>query len=323
MSNTKAAVAAMMKLPKAERLERLVAMSAECVARQEDAAPLLSLIQLELDTPDELEDERAPASRPVSSASTSASGPLAPPPKAKSTRRLLKEKRDELRAMLAKVDGALGNNSGGGSSRQNSRDGASQQSTRPDAVAFAHMSRGEKLQLARQSGYRGGAAAASAQGRSSSAPLVEVPEHIKERFKDEYEADPQAFRLDEDALPDDFSLEERVKMVNFECDKLNGPGMAEIKVLPMHGLLMKFAEACEAGIIIRGLRAVQDFEYEFQMTAMNEQLNPDIETVFLMADVRHQAVASRLVKEIASLGGDITPFLTPDVKRALMEKYGK
>jgi hypothetical protein len=194
MSNTKAAVAAMMKLPKAERLERLVAMSAECVARQEDAAPLLSLIQLELDTPDELEDERAPASRPVSSASTSASGPLAPPPKAKSTRRLLKEKRDELRAMLAKVDGALGNNSGGGSSRQNSRDGASQQSTRPDAVAFAHMSRGEKLQLARQSGYRGGAAAASAQGRSSSAPLVEVPEHIKERFKDEYEADPQAFR---------------------------------------------------------------------------------------------------------------------------------
>ena len=59
------------------------------------------------------------------------------------------------------------------------------------------------------------------------------------------------------------------------------------------------------------------------LARMNEQLNPDIETVFLMADVRHQAVASRLVKEIASLGGDITPFLTPDVKRALMEKYGK
>ncbi len=120
-----------------------------------------------------------------------------------------------------------------------------------------------------------------------------------------------------------FTLEERVAMVRAECDKLNGPGMADIKVLPMHGLLMKFAEACEAGIIIRGLRAVQDFEYEFQMTAMNEQLNPDIETVFLMADVRHQAVASRLVKEIASLGGNITPFVTPEVKQALLGKYQK
>ncbi len=120
-----------------------------------------------------------------------------------------------------------------------------------------------------------------------------------------------------------FTLDERVAMVKAECAKLNGPGLAEIRVLPMHGLLMKFAEACGAQIIVRGLRAVQDFEYEFQMTAMNEQLNPDIETVFLMADVRHQAVASRLVKEIASLGGNITPFVTPDVKRALLEKYGK
>ena len=120
-----------------------------------------------------------------------------------------------------------------------------------------------------------------------------------------------------------FTLDERVAMVKAECARLNGPGLAEIKVMPMHGLLMKFAEACGAQIIVRGLRAVQDFEYEFQMTAMNEQLNPDIETVFLMADVRHQAVASRLVKEIAALGGNITPFVTPDVKRALLEKYGK
>jgi pantetheine-phosphate adenylyltransferase len=120
-----------------------------------------------------------------------------------------------------------------------------------------------------------------------------------------------------------FTLDERVAMVKAECAKLNGPGLAQIRVLPMHGLLMKFAEACGAQIILRGLRAVQDFEYEFQMTAMNEQLNPDIETVFLMADVRHQAVASRLVKEIASLGGNITPFVTPDVKRALLEKYGR
>ncbi|MBR9807132.1 MAG: pantetheine-phosphate adenylyltransferase [Alphaproteobacteria bacterium] len=120
-----------------------------------------------------------------------------------------------------------------------------------------------------------------------------------------------------------FSLEERVEMVQSECAKLNGPGLAEIKVMPMHGLLMKFAEASGAQIIVRGLRAVQDFEYEFQMTAMNEQLNPEIETVFLMADVRHQAVASRLVKEIASLGGDITPFVTPEIKKALLEKYEK
>jgi pantetheine-phosphate adenylyltransferase len=120
-----------------------------------------------------------------------------------------------------------------------------------------------------------------------------------------------------------FSLDERVAMVKAECAKLNGPGLAEIRVLPMHGLLMKFAEASGAQIILRGLRAVQDFEYEFQMTAMNEQLNPDIETVFLMADVRHQAVASRLVKEIASLGGNISSFVTPEVKTALLEKYRK
>ena len=71
-----------------------------------------------------------------------------------------------------------------------------------------------------------------------------------------------------------FTLEERVRMVKAECARFNGPGMAEIKVMPMHGLLMKFAEACGAQMILRGLRAVQDFEYEFQMTAMNEQLKP-------------------------------------------------
>lgn len=72
---------------------------------------------------------------------------------------------------------------------------------------------------------------------------------------------------------------------------------------------------------MRGLRAVSDFEYEFQMASMNEQLNPDIETVFLMADVRHQAVASRLVKEIAKLGGDVSSFVTADVKQELLEKF--
>jgi pantetheine-phosphate adenylyltransferase len=74
-------------------------------------------------------------------------------------------------------------------------------------------------------------------------------------------------------------------------------------------------------VIVRGLRAVADFEYEFQMTAMNQQLDRDIETVFLMADPRHQAVASRLVKEIARLGGDISAFVTPGVAESVKAKY--
>ena len=76
-------------------------------------------------------------------------------------------------------------------------------------------------------------------------------------------------------------------------------------------------------MIIRGLRAVADFEYEFQMTAMNQQLDREIETVFLMADPRHQAIASRLVKEIVSMGGDIAPFVPPEVKRRLLAKAGR
>ena len=117
-----------------------------------------------------------------------------------------------------------------------------------------------------------------------------------------------------------FSLEERVATVTREVEKFSGEGKAVIEVQPFRGLLMHFAEACGAGAIVRGLRAVSDFEYEFQMASMNEQLNPDIETVFLMADVRHQAVASRLVKEIASLGGDVSSFVTAEVKQELLEK---
>ena len=117
-----------------------------------------------------------------------------------------------------------------------------------------------------------------------------------------------------------FSLEERVATVEREVAKLAGTGKAQVEVRPFRGLLMHFAEECGAGSIVRGLRAVSDFEYEFQMASMNEQLNPDIETVFLMADVRHQAVASRLVKEIASLGGDVSSFVTAEVKQELLEK---
>jgi len=120
-----------------------------------------------------------------------------------------------------------------------------------------------------------------------------------------------------------FDLEDRIQMMQEECGALEGPGLAKIEVKPFDKLLMHFAMEQEVHVIVRGLRAVSDFEYEFQMTAMNEQLNRDIETVFLMADVRHQAVASRLVKEIARFGGDITPFVTPGVKERLLEKYTK
>lgn len=120
-----------------------------------------------------------------------------------------------------------------------------------------------------------------------------------------------------------FLLEERIAIMEEECAALAGPGKATIEVKPFDNLLMHFAEQENVNVIVRGLRAVSDFEYEFQMTAMNEQLNREIETVFLMADVRHQAVASRLVKEIARFGGDITSFVTPSVKQKLLEKYAK
>ena len=118
-----------------------------------------------------------------------------------------------------------------------------------------------------------------------------------------------------------FTLEERVAMVEREAGKFTGGGRGVLEVRPFTGLLMHFCEEIGAGVIVRGLRAVSDFEYEFQMTAMNEQLNSEVETVFLMADVRHQAVASRLVKEIASLGGAIEKFVPADVRLEVLEKY--
>ncbi|HEX6866555.1 MAG TPA: pantetheine-phosphate adenylyltransferase [Caulobacteraceae bacterium] len=118
-----------------------------------------------------------------------------------------------------------------------------------------------------------------------------------------------------------FTLEERVAIIQQETAHLTR--IAEIEVRPFKGLLMHFAREVGAGIIVRGLRAVADFEYEFQMTAMNQQLDRDIETVFLMADPRHQAVASRLVKEIATLGGDISKFVTPGVAERLLAKVGR
>ena len=118
-----------------------------------------------------------------------------------------------------------------------------------------------------------------------------------------------------------FTLDERVDMVKRETAHLvNG---AEIVVIPFDTLTIQFAATVGASVIVRGLRAFSDFEYEFQMTAMNQQLDRHIETVFLMADPRHQAVASKLVKEIAILGGDITPFVPPGVAVQLMQKVNQ
>ncbi len=117
-----------------------------------------------------------------------------------------------------------------------------------------------------------------------------------------------------------FSLAERLEMLEAECAKLAAGG--EIIVQPFDTLLMKFAESVGAQIIVRGLRAVADFEYEFAMVGMNQKLNPAIETVFLMADPTHQAIASRLVKEIARLQGSVAQFVPQEVERRLKAKFG-
>jgi pantetheine-phosphate adenylyltransferase len=118
-----------------------------------------------------------------------------------------------------------------------------------------------------------------------------------------------------------FSLEERVEILERETEHLTK--IAQIEVRPFETLLMHFARQVNAQMIVRGLRAVADFEYEFQMTAMNQQLDREIETVFLMADPRHQAIASRLVKEIATLGGDIGKFVPAGVAQQLLAKVGR
>jgi pantetheine-phosphate adenylyltransferase len=106
-----------------------------------------------------------------------------------------------------------------------------------------------------------------------------------------------------------FSVEERMAMVRREVETIGG----EIHVVSFNSLLMDFAEREGASMIVRGLRAVADFEYEYQMAGMNQQLDNSIETVFLMADVALQPIASRLVKEIAMYGGEIAKFVPPRV----------
>ena len=119
-----------------------------------------------------------------------------------------------------------------------------------------------------------------------------------------------------------FTIEERMAMVRREVDGVAG----EIHVVAFDSLLMDFAEREGAKVIVRGLRAVADFEYEYQMAGMNQQINPRVETVFLMADVALQPIASRLVKEIALYGGNIAKFVPESVRDevvARVEKIGR
>ena len=118
-----------------------------------------------------------------------------------------------------------------------------------------------------------------------------------------------------------FTLEERVAMIEAECAPLSRDTGVEIVAHPFENLLIDCAREVGAAVIIRGLRAVSDFEYEFQMVGMNRALDDTIETVFLMAEAQHQAIASRLVKVIARLGGDVRPFVSPPVAEALSRKF--
>ena len=117
-----------------------------------------------------------------------------------------------------------------------------------------------------------------------------------------------------------FSTEERFAMVEREVAQM---GLDNVEVVGFNALLVKFAQKQCANVIIRGLRAVADFEYEYQMAGMNQQLDDDIETVFLMADVSLQPIASKLVKEIALYGGDITPFVSAPVCTEVNERVEK
>ena len=120
-----------------------------------------------------------------------------------------------------------------------------------------------------------------------------------------------------------FNLGERVEMVEKAGKDLTEGKDQRIVVDPFNNLLVQFADKIGANVIIRGLRAVSDFEYEFQMVGMNRVLNSNIETVFLMAEPVHQAISSTLVQEIAKLGGDTTHFVPPYIQKRIEEKLGR
>jgi len=118
-----------------------------------------------------------------------------------------------------------------------------------------------------------------------------------------------------------FDTKTRVKLVEAEIEPLLAKG-AKIEVRPFDTLLMHYAQEVGAEMVIRGLRAVSDFEYEFQMAGMNHRICKEVETVFLMASDRHQFISSRFVKEIAVLGGDVSSFVSPQILKAMEKRLG-
>lgn len=108
-----------------------------------------------------------------------------------------------------------------------------------------------------------------------------------------------------------FPLDERMELVRAEAEQIAARTGTAIEVQKFEGLLVAFARSVNASVIVRGLRAVTDFDYEFQMVGMNHRLDPEVETVFFMASERHQFISSRFVKEIARLGGDVSSFVPP------------
>lgn len=117
-----------------------------------------------------------------------------------------------------------------------------------------------------------------------------------------------------------FTLEERQEMVQEEVNSLPSALSKKIEVCSFGELLMDFVTRKEATFLVRGLRAVSDFEYEFQMAVMNSRLNKNVETVFLMASEHHQFISSRFVKEIGRLGGDISEFVSPPIQKRLNKR---
>ena len=120
-----------------------------------------------------------------------------------------------------------------------------------------------------------------------------------------------------------FSLQERIDIIKDDIADFSATDKARIQIAPFDGLLIHFAREVGASVIIRGLRAVSDFEYEIQMANMNARMEPNIETIFLMASDRHQFIASSLVKDIARLGGDTSQFVSKKVFQRLKDKFKK
>ena len=120
-----------------------------------------------------------------------------------------------------------------------------------------------------------------------------------------------------------FSLEERMEIIKDDIEDFSPADRSRIQIVPFEGLLIHFAREVGASVIIRGLRAVSDFEYETQMANMNARMEPNIETIFLMASDRHQFIASSLVKDIARRGGDTSQFVSKKVFERLKKKFAK